>query len=56
MERRKMISSLTTRWVITRAPPDLPLPLLIIARRILKQLWPMEVPFSGSSFNSFTSV
>lgn len=39
-----------------REPPDLPLPLLAMAMRILYQLWPMEVPFSGSSFNSEISV
>lgn len=31
-----------------RAPPDLPFPLLAMARRILQQLWPIEVPFWGS--------
>ncbi len=39
----------TTKLVITLAPPLLPLPLDLMARRILKQLLPSGVPCSGST-------
>jgi len=42
-------------FAIILAPPLLPLPLEAMAIRILKQLLPIAVPYSGFSFSSCTS-
>lgn len=41
------MDSVIIKFVITRAPPDLPLPLDVIAIRILKQFLPIGVPIAG---------